>query len=250
MPAPAPTPLAAAATLPQPTPAPAPAVSVTAPAPEITSAAPASAVPALGASFLSGDALQSTIANMEEMGYPRDQILRALKASYNNPDRAVEYLLNVSPACSCFETMVTLGALHYAQGIPEHLLADSSGAGGSGGGATAAGPLSNSAPAPALQPQQPAQPQPQPAATPTAPQNLFQVCAHTSLQSSVDVLSSSLNNNRLPLAVWVVPILLLDSVVPLALAPAPAQDSKASGVTHALTLSENLSPKILPFSNP
>lgn len=51
--------------------------------------------PGLGASFLSGEALQATIRNMEEMGYPREQIVRALRASYNNPDRAVEYLLTV-----------------------------------------------------------------------------------------------------------------------------------------------------------
>jgi UV excision repair protein RAD23 len=47
-------------------------------------------------SFLSGEALQSTIANMMEMGFPREQVLRALRASYNNPDRAVEYLMTVS----------------------------------------------------------------------------------------------------------------------------------------------------------
>ncbi|KAI9448704.1 XPC-binding domain-containing protein [Russula earlei] len=55
-------------------------------------------VPALGTSFLSGDALQTTIRNMEEMGFPRDQVMRALRASYNNPDRAVEYLFNGIPA--------------------------------------------------------------------------------------------------------------------------------------------------------
>ena len=57
--------------------------------------APPLEAPALGSSFLSGEALQTTIRNMEEMGFPRDQVLRALRASYNNPDRAVEYLFNV-----------------------------------------------------------------------------------------------------------------------------------------------------------
>ncbi|KAI9442608.1 hypothetical protein H4582DRAFT_2110110 [Lactarius indigo] len=83
--------------------APVPSAPASVPIPEtpapISSAPASSAEPApLGTSFLSGEALQRTIDNMVEMGYPRDQVLRALRASYNNPDRAVEYLLTGIPA--------------------------------------------------------------------------------------------------------------------------------------------------------
>ncbi|TFL02492.1 hypothetical protein BDV98DRAFT_528178 [Pterulicium gracile] len=147
------------------TPAAATAADTTSTPAATTAAAPAAAAPAAapGAaaqqglgdsnSFLSGDALQTTIASLTDMGFPRDDVLRALRASYNNPDRAVEYL---------------------TMGIPEHLQAvanpppAAAAAGATSPGATAP----PAAPAPATTGATPATPTP---AAPSAPQNLFQL---------------------------------------------------------------------------
>ncbi|RPD57633.1 UV excision repair protein Rad23 [Lentinus tigrinus ALCF2SS1-7] len=109
-------------------------------------------------SFLTGEELQSTIQNMIEMGFEREQVMRALRASFNNPDRAVEYLFN---------------------GIPAHL--DHVAAGGAAAApAAAAQPAAPAAqPAPAAAPAAAAAaaaPAAQPAqAAPAQGQNLFQL---------------------------------------------------------------------------
>lgn len=47
--------------------------------------------------MLMGSRNESTITQMEAMGFARPEIERALRAAFYNPDRAIEYLLNGIP---------------------------------------------------------------------------------------------------------------------------------------------------------
>lgn len=166
-PAPAPQPVQPLSS-PDPGPAAPPALSAPSPAPAVAQppaniATPASSNPPTVAppapepqqsvdpyaSFISGTALQSTIQNMVDMGFERDQVMRALRASFNNPDRAVEYLMT---------------------GIPDHALVDTAPA-PPRGPVTPAANLS----IPAAAPPQASTPTPAPTpGIPSGPRNLFE----------------------------------------------------------------------------
>jgi UV excision repair protein RAD23 len=121
-------PAAAAAAPAEGAPAAAGAPAAGAPAPA-AAAGPADHYASAASELATGAVLEAKVAAIVEMGFPREEVLRALRAAFNNPDRAVEYLMTGIPA----------GA-----GAPE-----AAAAGGGGGGGGAAGGVGGAGAAPA-----------------------------------------------------------------------------------------------------
>nr|VZH91189.1 unnamed protein product [Spirometra erinaceieuropaei] len=53
--------------------------------------------------LVTGSQFETTVTELMNMGFEREQVCRALRASFNNPDRAAEYLLNGIPTVEAAE---------------------------------------------------------------------------------------------------------------------------------------------------
>lgn len=71
--------------------------STAAPAAPAASAAQVDPGTAAAVALVPGEPMAATVQMLCEMGFPRPEVERCLRAAFNNPDRAVEYLMNGIP---------------------------------------------------------------------------------------------------------------------------------------------------------
>lgn len=64
---------------------------------ESTGPPPESVYGAATSTLATGAALEDSVRQICDMGFPKDQVVQAMRAAFNNPDRAVEYLMNGIP---------------------------------------------------------------------------------------------------------------------------------------------------------
>jgi len=70
---------------------------------ESTTEGSSSAAPATDSGMVLGEDYNRMVQQLQDMGYPKPEVEAALRASFNNPDRAVEYLLTGIPPSAMME---------------------------------------------------------------------------------------------------------------------------------------------------